>query len=139
MQTKLAEREGVIECNSRNANEDRSFSLKPHDARDLAFASFCLGFRPRAGACGLCQRNDTRNDTRCEALRGRSPQRIFRGLGWTRSANGSSTRHERLTGRYYSCRKAIIGSTRAARRAGTTHASAATATRITETATTVVM
>ena len=38
---------------------------------------------------------------------------------------------------YYSCRRAIIGSMRAAR-AGTTHASAATATRITETATTVV-
>jgi hypothetical protein len=57
-------------------------------------------------------------------------------FSWTadRSTDGGKT-WEFL----YSCRRAIIGSIREARRAGTTHANAATPTRMTETAATVVM
>ena len=63
-------------------------------------------------------------------------------IGWLRQLDmlrGAASFESRLIAFPYSCRRAIIGSMSEARRAGTKHASVATAARISDTAATVAM
>ena len=68
----LAGRQGVFSPISGNPNEDGRVSRKPRGASNLAFSSSFVGFRLFASIFVLCQRNDTRNDTRRERLEFRS-------------------------------------------------------------------
>jgi hypothetical protein len=71
----MAERVGFFERDSRNPNEDGLLQLNSHRASNLAFADSFVRFRSFARVFGFCRRNDTRNDTRRERLRGPSGQR----------------------------------------------------------------
>src|ERR1035437_9577560 len=73
----LAGRQGVSSRAVRNLNKDGLFSLKSHDTSDLAFSDSFVGFRPFAPVCGFFQRNETRNDTRCERLASSSHRKTY--------------------------------------------------------------
>jgi hypothetical protein len=64
----LAGRQGVFARAFKNLNEDRPFQRNSHEAKDLPFSEFFVGFRPVAPIFGFFQRNDTRNVTRREQL-----------------------------------------------------------------------
>lgn len=67
---------GVFEPASQNPNKDGPFQPNSHNASDLAFADSFVRLRLFASVFGFCQRNDTRNVTRRDRLRG-SFSRIF--------------------------------------------------------------
>jgi hypothetical protein len=69
---KVAERVGFFEPASRNPNRHGLFQRNSHNASSLAFANSVAGSYRFASICGFCQRNDTRNDTRRNRLRGSS-------------------------------------------------------------------
>ncbi len=81
-------RQGFFWPIARNPNRDRLFSRKPRGTSHLAFSSSFGGFRLFASVFVLCQRNDTRNDTRREGLRDflgkdlrSGPRRVSTGSG----------------------------------------------------------
>src|SRR6266513_397061 len=74
----MAERVGVLHTVSRNPHEDGLFQCNSHTGCDLAFSDAVVGFRLFASVFGFCERDDTRNVTRCDHLLSSSCQTIYR-------------------------------------------------------------
>ena len=65
----LAGRQGVFPAVFRKPNKNGTFSLKPHEAIDLALSDSFVAFRQFAAVFRFFKSNDTHNDTRRETLR----------------------------------------------------------------------